>query len=219
MSRSRGLVAQPALVLMDEPLSNLDAKLRHQVRTEIKELHQELGFTAVLVTHDQDEALALGDRIAIMRDGRIEQIATPEHLFQRPATEYVASFIGLSNRIEWTRDGMVWRSESGAEASVDVLGVAGAEGAVSCVLPEDVQVLRESRAAGQGELVLHGRLVTAEYGGRHSDVVVDVNGQRLHARVFDDRARGLEPGDDIEVAIDLRRLRSFAASDAPAVAA
>ncbi|NYE21506.1 ABC transporter ATP-binding protein [Microbacterium immunditiarum] len=214
---ARGLVAQPRIVLMDEPLSNLDAKLRQQVRSEIKELHQELGFTAVLVTHDQDEALALGDRIAIMRDGRIEQIATPEQLFLEPATEYVATFIGLSNRVEWKRDGAMWRSTSGAQVPVARLGVEGdADRAVSCVLPDDVQVRREAPAPKEDELALRGILVTAEYGGRHQDVVVDVNGERLHARVADAWVRDLQPGDELFVAIDLRRLRSFPADAAPA---
>ena len=95
---ARGLVARPELVLFDEPLSNLDARLRDQVRTEIHELHGRLGFTAVYVTHDQSEALALGDRLAIMRTGRIEQLATPEEVYEEPATEYVAGFIGMSNR-------------------------------------------------------------------------------------------------------------------------
>src|SRR5512133_739050 len=87
---SRGLVARPALVLFDEPLSNLDARLRGLVRTEIHELHARLGFTAVYVTHDQVEALALGDRLAIMRAGALEQLASPSQMFEDPATEYVA---------------------------------------------------------------------------------------------------------------------------------
>ena len=96
---ARGLVARPELVLFDEPLSNLDARLRDQVRAEIHELHGRLGFTAVFVTHDQSEALALGDRLAIMRSGAIEQYDTPERVFEQPATEYVAAFIGMSNRL------------------------------------------------------------------------------------------------------------------------
>ena len=97
---ARGLVARPDLVLFDEPLSNLDARLRDQVRAQLHELHDRLGFTAVFVTHDQTEALALGDRLAIMRTGRIEQFGTPEQVFEEPATEYVAGFIGMSNRLD-----------------------------------------------------------------------------------------------------------------------
>ena len=111
---ARGLVARPELVLFDEPLSNLDARLRDQVRAEIHELHTRLGFTAVFVTHDQSEALALGDRLAVMRHGRIEQYDTPERIFERPATEYVAAFLGMGNRLvcqyvdgRWVADGQV----------------------------------------------------------------------------------------------------------------
>ena len=96
---ARGLVARPDLVLFDEPLSNLDARLRDQVRIEIHELHTRLGFTAVFVTHDQSEALALGDRLAIMKQGKIEQYDTPEQVYEQPASEYVAAFIGISNRL------------------------------------------------------------------------------------------------------------------------
>ena len=123
---ARGLVARPDLVLFDEPLSNLDARLRDQVRAEIHELHGRLGFTAVFVTHDQSEALALGDRLAIMRDGRIEQYDTPEHVFEHPATEYVAEFIGMSNRLVcehhdggWACDGQVF---GGAPLQASPLG-------------------------------------------------------------------------------------------------
>ncbi len=105
---ARGLVARPELVLFDEPLSNLDARLRDQVRAEIHELHGRLGFTAVFVTHDQSEALALGDRLAIMRNGRIEQYDTPEGVFEHPATEYVAAFIGMSNRLVCERADNGW---------------------------------------------------------------------------------------------------------------
>src|SRR6185312_8418900 len=105
---ARGLVARPELVLFDEPLSNLDARLRDQVRTEIHELHGRLGFTAVYVTHDQVEALALGDRLAIMRAGALEQLATPETIFEEPATDYVAGFIGMGNRLELERQDGRW---------------------------------------------------------------------------------------------------------------
>src|SRR5207248_266841 len=100
---ARGLVARPDLMLFDEPLSNLDARLREQVRTQIHELHERLEFTAVFVTHDQSEALALGDRLAIMRDGRVEQLDGPERIFEEPASEYVAEFIGMSNRLRLRR--------------------------------------------------------------------------------------------------------------------
>jgi putative spermidine/putrescine transport system ATP-binding protein len=96
---ARALVTRPRVLLLDEPLSALDAKVRVQLRNEIKRIQTELGITTVFVTHDQEEALAVADRVAVMRDGRIDQVGTPEELYLRPATPFVADFVGLSNRI------------------------------------------------------------------------------------------------------------------------
>ncbi len=97
---ARALVQEPELLLLDEPLSNLDAKLRIKVREDIRDLHKRLGITTVIVTHDQDEALSISDRIAVMNNGRIEQFSTPQELYDQPATEYVANFIGSLNRFD-----------------------------------------------------------------------------------------------------------------------
>ncbi len=97
---ARALVMQPKVLLFDEPLSNLDAKLRVQMRIEIRRLQQRLGITTVYVTHDQAEAMSLSDRIAIMRDGQLEQIGTPREIYQQPASIFVADFIGRANFIE-----------------------------------------------------------------------------------------------------------------------
>ncbi len=97
---ARAIVVNPALLLLDEPLSNLDARIRHQVRHEIKALQASLGLTAVLVTHDQEEAMILADRIVVLNGGRIEQIGTPEDIYARPATAFVANFFGADNKIE-----------------------------------------------------------------------------------------------------------------------
>ncbi|MBT1166397.1 ABC transporter ATP-binding protein [Bifidobacterium simiarum] len=96
---ARALAVNPRVLLLDEPLSALDAKVRVQLRDEIRRIQLEAGTTTVFVTHDQEEALAVADRIGVMNHGRIEQIAAPQDLYQRPATEYVASFIGLANRL------------------------------------------------------------------------------------------------------------------------
>ena len=97
---ARALVQEPDILLLDEPLSNLDAKLRVKVREDIREIQRRLGITTVIVTHDQDEALSISDRIAVMNDGRIEQFSTPQALYDEPATEFVANFIGSLNRYE-----------------------------------------------------------------------------------------------------------------------
>jgi len=132
---ARALVTRPRVLLLDEPLSALDAKVRVQLREQIRRLQRDLGITTVFVTHDQEEALAVADRVAVMHDGAIEQIGTPEELYRRPVSSFVADFVGLSNQLE----GVVHGSE------VEVLGRrlptlgAAAEGpAVAYVRPEDV---------------------------------------------------------------------------------
>ena len=97
---ARALVTRPRVLLLDEPLSALDAKVRVQLRDQIRLIQTELGISTVFVTHDQEEALAVADRVAVMREGRIEQIGTPETLYTSPATPFVANFVGLSNRVE-----------------------------------------------------------------------------------------------------------------------
>ena len=102
---ARALVQEPELLLLDEPLSNLDAKLRVKVREDICEIQQRLGITTLIVTHDQEEAMSISDRIAVMNQGRIEQFSTPAELYSAPATEFVATFIGSLNRLEGRVEG------------------------------------------------------------------------------------------------------------------
>lgn len=105
---ARALVTEPRVLLLDEPLSALDAKVRVQLREEIRRIQTDLGITTLFVTHDQDEALAVADRVAVMRAGNIEQVGTPEDLYARPASPFVADFVGLSNRVPGVvRDGFV----------------------------------------------------------------------------------------------------------------
>ena len=99
---ARAIAPEPPVLLLDEPLSNLDAALRERTRTELRALLQRLGMTAIFVTHDQDEAFALADRIAVMRAGRVEQIGTPQELYRDPASEFVASFLGRANLLDAT---------------------------------------------------------------------------------------------------------------------
>ena len=102
---ARAFVIEPSVLLMDEPLSNLDAKLRVQMRSVIKKLQRRLGITTIYVTHDQEEALAISDRIAVMRDGEIMQIGTPNEIYAKPANPFVAGFIGVSNFMDCDVDG------------------------------------------------------------------------------------------------------------------
>ncbi len=138
---ARALVTRPRVLLLDEPLSALDAKVRVQLREEIRRIQTELGITTLFVTHDQEEALAVADRVAVMREGRIEQVGSPEQLYTAPATPFVANFVGLSNRIAADIVGgfvMVHGSR------LELLGEAQPDGPVTAfVRPEDVSLAAE----------------------------------------------------------------------------
>lgn len=145
---ARALAVNPRVLLLDEPLSALDAKVRVQLRDEIRRIQLEAGTTTVFVTHDQEEALAVADRIGVMNHGRIEQIADPQTLYRRPETEYVATFIGLTNRLPGI--------SNGAEAvvfgqCVPLLEGSRKEGAVVLVRPENMTIaMHEAGVAGSG---------------------------------------------------------------------
>ena len=145
---ARALAVNPRVLLLDEPLSALDAKVRVQLRDEIRRIQLEAGTTTVFVTHDQEEALAVADRIGVMKHGRIEQIADPQTLYRRPETEYVATFIGLTNRLPGI--------SNGAEAvvfgqRVPLLEDSRKEGAVVLVRPENMTIaMHEAGVAGSG---------------------------------------------------------------------
>jgi iron(III) transport system ATP-binding protein len=142
---ARALVLNPDILLLDEPLSNLDAKIRVQVRSEIRTLQQDLGITTIYVTHDQEEALSLSDRVAVMRDGRVQQVAAPRTLYERPANRFVADFVGTNNFIAG-----VCKDETGEEAVVDTAlgplrarrtpGIRTGERCVLAVRPENLSL-------------------------------------------------------------------------------
>ncbi len=137
----RAIIAETRVCLMDEPLSNLDAKLRQEMRTEIRSLQQRLGITMVYVTHDQTEAMTMADRVVLLRDGRIEQIGTPEQLYNRPATTFVARFIGTPPMNIISRGGTLIGvrpeniyivSQGGHQAQVEAVEHLGADSIVIC---------------------------------------------------------------------------------------
>ncbi|HXX36935.1 MAG TPA: ABC transporter ATP-binding protein [bacterium] len=151
---ARALVIEPRLLLMDEPLSNLDAKLRLEMRLEIRRLHQTLGLTTFYVTHDQEEALSLSDRIALIKDGVLRQVGTPEEVYLHPQSSFVANFFGYRNLFPVHVDAM-----RGDRANVSAPGNLRLEGtarsgveqgmdAVAAVRPEDVEVLPAGSAPG-----------------------------------------------------------------------
>jgi iron(III) transport system ATP-binding protein len=207
---ARGLVARPELVLFDEPLSNLDARLRDQVRSEIHELHTRLGFTAVFVTHDQSEALALGDRLAVMRHGRIEQYDTPERIYENPATEYVAAFLGMGNRLVCEYHDGRWVADSQVLQGAAVQTAPTGRACAVRLRSDDVSLHPVGDVPARDRTTATASVVDAEYAGRHMDVVLLLGGTRLHARIptgdSGSWARRLAPGD--------RLVASFRPADA-----
>ncbi|MGW0806000.1 ABC transporter ATP-binding protein [Nonomuraea sp. NPDC002799] len=145
---ARALAIRPAVLLLDEPLSNLDAKLRREMRVELRAIQRRIGTTMVFVTHDQEEALALSDRVAIMNGGRIEQLGTPDEVYRRPATRFVAQFIGAANVLEGTvtaeggldTDGITVGGIAGGIAGSGAPGLRPGEHAVVAIRPERIRL-------------------------------------------------------------------------------
>ncbi|MCZ7656861.1 MAG: ABC transporter ATP-binding protein [Xanthobacteraceae bacterium] len=143
---ARALVLNPKILLLDEPLSNLDAKVRVQVRQEIRKLQQELGITTMYVTHDQEEALTLSDQIAVFNEGRVLQIGPPKQLYERPANRFVADFIGINNIIEGVVDatepgkGLRVRTAVGEIAALFDPRFKAGDDCVVCIRPENADV-------------------------------------------------------------------------------
>jgi putative spermidine/putrescine transport system ATP-binding protein len=140
---ARALVFRPDVLLLDEPLSNLDAKLRHDVRVEIRELQRKLGLTTVMVTHDQEEALIMADRLVVMSEGRIRQIGSQQDLYERPAERFVADFVGRSTFIDGRMDSPGrFVSAGGLVIACDATGAGQSPGQASLALrPERLALL------------------------------------------------------------------------------
>jgi putative spermidine/putrescine transport system ATP-binding protein len=197
---ARSIVFRPRVLLMDEPLGALDKRLRQQLQIEIKRLHRELGITFVFVTHDQEEALAMSDRIALLRDGKIVQLGTPNDLYERPNQIYSAEFLGESNIFRGTFRGGTFHDElSGATLRVKAPGEEG-EAAV-IVRPEHMQVLPADAGVPQGSNAMTASVEEVIYLGSDCRIEVSVpHGTRLIARTpADDRHSRLAPGDPVIV--------------------
>jgi iron(III) transport system ATP-binding protein len=191
---ARSLVVEPSILLLDEPLSNLDAKLREHMRVELKALQRRMGLTFIYVTHDQAEAMALSDRIVVFERGKVQQIGAPREIYEHPANLFVADFMGLLNRLPAVlvahTDGIarvrVGTHELSAAIAPQV--VAGA-GAVTVVIrPEAIRV----GDGTAGENRLSGTVVDTTFLGNIIDYQIDIGGSVL--RVQADRRTVLEPG-------------------------
>ena len=195
---ARALVNLPKVLLLDEPLGALDLKLRKGLQVELKRIQREVGITFVYVTHDQEEALTMSDRIAVMNRGRVEQVSMPEEVYERPTTTFVAGFIGVSNLMPATvaaangGRGRV-RLDAGIEVDADVSGFAASDRAFAVVRPEKLTVLPDgSPASGSPEV--EGLVESSVYLGTATQIVVQLgDGSRMTVLVPNaseaDRAR------------------------------
>ena len=184
---ARALVLRPKILLLDEPLSNLDAKLRHQLRQQLKDLQSEFGITTVYVTHDQDEALAMSDRVAVFNKGVVEQVGTPQDIYDRAATEFVCNFIGDSSPLT-------------AEFVAEMNRLAGA--GLSTTANSYLRVEKASLTcpADRGTAVgLTGTVVSRTYHGLHSRYVVRSHGADIRLLVKEDGGVHPEAGSETTV--------------------
>jgi ABC-type Fe3+/spermidine/putrescine transport system ATPase subunit len=214
---ARAIVVQPAVLLLDEPLSNLDANLREEMRYEIRRLHDEFHITTVYVTHDQAEAMVTSDRIAVMNQGRIEQVDEPRALYARPRTRFVAGFIGRTNFLE----GEV----RGDEVVFDRFTIKRAHfaepealtGKVAFSLrPQSIHLHRRRPPDTEGSTVVEGDVVQRAYLGEHWDYSVRPRHSALQLRVTARPHEVFEVNEAVWLEIDARQLAHLVAQGGPA---
>jgi putative spermidine/putrescine transport system ATP-binding protein len=206
---ARALVVNPAVFLLDEPLSNLDAKLRGEVRMEIRALQQRLGLTTLIVTHDQEEALTMADRLVVMDRGRVRQVGTAEELYERPADPFVAGFVGRCNLVEGRVEAPgLFRAGTGALLPCGT-APAATGGQILALRPEHIAVA----PAADGAV----RLRAATYLGPVTEYHLELDGTPLLAirptPQADDPLRRIAPGDAVAVSWDASAARLLSAAD------
>ena len=207
----RAIAREPAVFLMDEPLSNLDAKLRIQTRAMLQKLHQRIRRTTIYVTHDQVEAMTMGDRIAVMNEGLLQQLDTPESLHERPANLFVAGFIGSPsmNFFQATVAGAAGQVVADAGFFKAPLSGKAAESVGKDVIlgvrPEDISDLAHARQDGQ--LPVEARVDVVEFLGNELQLILAADSQTFVARVGTDTQT--RPGQTLRVGFNLRKLHVF----------
>ena len=192
---ARALVTEPAIICMDEPLSNLDAKLRVQLRNELKQMQKEFGITTIYVTHDQEEALTLSDRIAVFNKGYIEQIGTPNEVYNFSKTEFVCNFIGDINRLS----GPVVRQMIGAGADLK-------ETWHNYIRLERMHVNVEAQP---GQIAVEGTVISREYYGLYIKYYINIGCQTVKVIEKNDGVRIYEEGQQVSVVIDPRDVMAY----------
>ncbi|MCX6521521.1 MAG: ABC transporter ATP-binding protein [Actinobacteria bacterium] len=200
---ARSLVLRPRVLLLDEPLGALDAKLRRTLQLELRQLHHDVGITFVYVTHDQEEALTMSDRLAVMRAGEIDQIGAPREVYDQPATAYVADFLGLANLLPATVSAAGQVTIGGKVVAADTRDVSGA--CTVLVRPERVRLV----PAGTG--VLAARVQNLVFAGPVTHVHLAVGDQTLQAVVSNDGGELLaREGEPVDVELPVDSLRVLA---------
>jgi putative spermidine/putrescine transport system ATP-binding protein/putrescine transport system ATP-binding protein len=200
---ARVLATRPKLVLLDEPLSALDAKLREELRLELKQILTAVGSTTIVVTHDQDEAMSLADRIVIMNRGRIEQQGTPDEIYMAPRSAFVAGFIGRTNWFHGRLSGGPGdgfariTTDAGTTLAIRDAGAAGGEKQSVCIRPERMTV---GAAAGKsGDNVLSGQVVDVVNMGAELHYIIDAADGRLMVVEPNREGARVRKGDNVSV--------------------
>jgi len=213
LALARALVAEPSLLLLDEPLSNLDALLREQMRSELRRLQKEVGVTAVYVTHDQSEALALSDRIAVMHNGRIAQIGTPHQIYHQPRNVFVATFVGRNNLLR----GKLLERNNGHARIATALGpvlcqapndARAAPSAAALIRPEHVVLTAAAGATGINRF--RGRVFQVAFLGEATEYVVQVGNVEILVRSMAGQYDGSE---DVDVYLPPEKTLAIAADE------
>lgn len=193
----RALVVEPEVLLMDEPMSSLDALTKETVRDELKSIQQEIGVTTVYVTHDQNEAVLLGDRVSVLNNGKVEQIESPSELFHHPKTEFVARFVGIKNILKVSPIGInrheatVRINNNGLEHPVRIrvkkYPVFEKGKTIDlCIHPEKIMLKRADEAVDNNLNRISGKIVKRMNNGNGFKAIVDIGGAKLHAAVSSD---------------------------------
>jgi spermidine/putrescine transport system ATP-binding protein len=206
---ARAIVNRPQVLLLDEPLGALDLKLRKGLQLELKRIQREVGITFVYVTHDQEEALTMSDRIAVMDQGRIEQIDAPDQIYERPTTTFVAGFIGVSNlmpgRVMSSSDDRAQvELDTGVEVSAERNGLATGERCHAVVRPEKLRIARAGEAMPEGWRAVEGMVQSSVFLGTSTQIVVELPGDvRMTVLVpnADERERAGLPGGGASVSL------------------
>jgi ABC-type Fe3+/spermidine/putrescine transport system ATPase subunit len=216
---ARGLVSRPSVLLLDEPLANLDRELRREMEVEVRRFQQDLGIPFVYVTHNQEEALTLSDRIAVMHEGRIEQVGPKLEIYHRPATRFVAGFVGAPNRLRARiagRDGAYVRLDW---EGIDLIGQSVGNGAVGDAVdlflkPERIRIMAESGLSGDNPYNrLEGVLRDLIFKGPYVDCLVALPNRRELTVSAPPETVGLARGGSVWIGWTPEAAAAFRAND------